>query len=81
MAAGAGATPWPVRVVKGITLVAVVVGAAALAFSVWALLDTSESLGGLWLMFWAVVFVPLFIVLGAIHLWLASRRGVARTEA
>jgi hypothetical protein len=74
MAAGAGATPWPVRVVKGITLVAVVVGAAALAFSVWALLDTSESLGGL-------LFVPLFIVLGAIHLWLASRRGVARTEA
>ena len=77
MAAGADARRWPVRVFNGITVAAAVVGAAALAFSVWALLDTSESLGGLWLVFWAMVFVPLFMALGAIHLWRASRRGIA----
>jgi hypothetical protein len=31
-------------------------------------LDSRESLGGLWIVFWAIIFVPLFIVLGAVHL-------------
>ena len=58
-----------IRVLNAVTVMALVAGAAGLAFAVWALLDTTESLGGLWLMFWAIVFVPMFVVLGAIRLW------------
>ena len=81
MASSPGFRHWPLRVLNAVTTAALVVGTVALALSIWALLDTSESLGGLWLVFWPIVFVPLFILLGAIHLWRASRRGIARTEA
>ena len=80
MRVGTSGRSWPVRLLNAVTALVLVLGASALVFCVWALLDRSESLGGLWLVFWAIVFVPLFIVLGAIHLWRASRRGVARTE-
>jgi succinate dehydrogenase hydrophobic anchor subunit len=81
MAVGTSGRSWPGRLLIAVTAVALVFGGLALVFSVWASLDRSESLGGLWLIFWAIVFVPLFIVLGAIHLWRARRRGIARTEA
>ena len=62
------------RVLNIATAVALVAGAVGFAYSLSALLDPSESLGGLVLIFWAIVFVPVFVVLGAIHLWRASRR-------
>ncbi len=80
MRVGTSGRAWPLRLLNAVTVVALVFGGSALVFCVWALLDRSESLGGLWLIFWAIVFVPLFIVLGAIHLWRAARRGIARTE-
>jgi hypothetical protein len=56
---------------KAVTLVAVAAGAAALGFALWQLLVVAASLSRL--IFWAMVFGPVFLVLGAAHLWRASR--------
>ena len=62
-----------VWVLNAVTVTALLAGAVGFGFSVWAVLKGSESLGGLWLIFWAIIFVPLFILLGAIHFWRAWR--------
>jgi hypothetical protein len=59
---------------KIVTLSAFSLGAAALGFALWQLLVVADSLSGLWLIFWAMVFGPVFLVIGAAHLWRASRR-------
>ena len=59
---------------KIVTLVAFALGASALVFALWQLLVVADSLSGLWLVFWAMVFGPVFLVIGAAHLWRAVRR-------
>ena len=67
---------------KIVTFVVFALGAAALAFALWQLLVVADSLSGLWLIFWAMVFAPIFLVIGAAHLWRASRnRDRGRMEA
>ena len=56
-----------------VTLVAVALGASALAFALWQLLVVADSLSGLWLIFWAMGFGPVFLVLGVARLWRESR--------
>jgi hypothetical protein len=59
---------------NGVTFVAVLAGAVALGFALWQLLVVADSLSGLWLIVWAMVFGPVFLVIGAVHLWRAARR-------
>jgi hypothetical protein len=56
-----------------VTLVAAALGASALAFALWQLLVVADSLSGLWLIFWAMGFGPVFLVLGVARLWRESR--------
>jgi hypothetical protein len=65
-----------------VTLIAVALGAPALLFSLWQLFVVADSLSGLWLIFWAMVFLPIFLIIGAAHLWRAFRdRDRAQMEA
>jgi hypothetical protein len=58
---------------NGVTYVAVLAGAVSLGFALWQLLVVADSLSGLWLVFWAMVFGPVFLAIGAAHLWRAFR--------
>jgi hypothetical protein len=70
------------RALNVLTAAAVALGAAGLAFALWQLLVVADSLSALWLVFWMLVFVPVFLALAAIRLWRAWRRGRAEgTEA
>jgi hypothetical protein len=70
------------RALDVVTAAAVALGAAALGFALWQVLVVADSLSGLWLIFWAMVFVPVFLALLAAHVWRAWRRGRAEaTEA
>jgi hypothetical protein len=60
-------------VLKAVTYVAALAGAVALGFALWQLLAVADSLSGLWLVFWAMVFGPVFLAIGAAHLWRAYR--------
>jgi hypothetical protein len=56
-------------------LIATFVGlsAAALGFAVWQSAFSGESLGGLWLVFWAITFLPTLMVMAAVYVWRTSR--------
>jgi hypothetical protein len=63
------------------TVAAVSLGVAGLAFALWQLLVVADSLSALWLVFWGLVFVPVFLALGAVRLWRAWRGRAEETEA
>ena len=47
--------------------------AAALVFALWQIAFSGESLAGLWLIFWAITFLPILLVRAAVYVWRTSR--------
>jgi hypothetical protein len=43
--------------------------ALSLIFAIWQIAFSEESLAGLWLVFWALTFLPIWAVVGAWFLW------------
>jgi hypothetical protein len=43
--------------------------AVSLAFAVWQITFSRESLGGLWLVLWSLTFLPVLLVGGSVYLW------------